>query len=112
MIAATRSSNTEPDYNSISKLIRKAWKKPLKIIKFYKAVRERPLSSSITVALKACITIQYYFLYGPQDIFLPYKNTDIPDVVFKSMLSEWPKLSKEAQKKEVARAIIDRRAQT
>ena len=89
MIGATRDIDAEPEYTNISKLILKAWKKPMKILKFYDCLQKRPTTFNIIVALKACITMQYYFLYGPIDAIQPYKNADIPLIVLTGVHTSW-----------------------
>ena len=61
----------------------------MKISKFYKNIRERRIDVNIIIALKACITIEYYFLYGPYDVVKPYKNIDLPRIVLKYIHESW-----------------------
>lgn len=76
----------------MSKLIRKAWDKPMKARKFYKCLKKRDISTNIATALKACLCIQYYFLYGPYEVFQPYKKSDLPLVLLSSMHTSWLKI--------------------
>ena len=91
MIAATKYNSAEPDYMSIAKRIRKAWKKPMKIFKFYKNLLDRSINTKNLVALKSCITMQYYFLYGPKDVLHPYKNIEATGVLLEEMHKKWSK---------------------
>jgi len=82
-------SNVEPNYECILKLVKKAWKKPLKIEMYYDSMNERPINANISVALKACVTTQYYFLYGPTEVVRPYKKIELPIAFLTSMHNSW-----------------------
>lgn len=87
-MAATHNSNEEPNYESMMKLIKKAWEKPAKISKFYKSVQTRNAKPNLLCILKTCVVLQYYFLYGPAAVFHGAEN--LPLAVLEGLAKNWP----------------------
>ena len=89
VISATEGTNTEPKHKYIQKLINKAWMKPEKIIKFYRAVLDRIKTENTVITLKTCIALQQYIFNGPIEAIHPSQNPKLPLELLITIRSTW-----------------------
>lgn len=62
---STENSNYPPWVQFVAKLLNKAYQKPFKIEKFYKAISNLSFDQNTIIALKSLAIIHKYILYGP-----------------------------------------------
>jgi len=98
VIALTRSNDEEFDTVQMSKLIRKVWMNPMKAVRFYKYLKKRDITSNIIITLQACLSIQYYFLYGPYEVHQPYKHSEVPIAILSLINTTWSQILKKHSK--------------
>lgn len=86
---AVSNIDSESDCSVIMKLVKRAWGEPEKIGEFYTYLQQKNVTPNITVMLKTCVAIQYYFLCGPQEVMQPSGNPNLPLNILTMLCNNW-----------------------
>lgn len=92
VISATENVDAAVSDKYVKKLIGKAWEKPEKIIKFYRALDDRIRDVNTLITLKSCITLQRYLFSGPADVICPLQDPEYPLRLLESAHTTWERI--------------------